>query len=101
MSCAVVKTESKHQAIFPPGIVLPPKTNTLAEGGELNVNLQKVRKADTWTGALQGHNASVDPVTLEGMQKKIMLERFQNEVRGASCLCVYCSGKSELSYVWG
>lgn len=51
-----------------------------AEGGELNVNLQKMKKADTWPGALRGNNASVDPVTLEHMQKKIMLERFQTEV---------------------
>lgn len=39
-----------------------------------------MKKADTWPGALQGSNANVDPVTLEGMQKKIMLERFQSEV---------------------
>lgn len=44
------------------------------------MNLQKMKKADTWPGALWGKNTSVDPVTLEGMQKKIMLERFQAEV---------------------
>ncbi len=48
------------------------------------MNLQKMKKADTWPAALQGRNARVDPITLEGMQKKIMLERFQNEV------CVLC-----------
>lgn len=52
----------------------------LADGGELNVNLQKMKKAETWPSALQGRNTTVDPVTLEGMQKKIMLERFQSEV---------------------
>lgn len=52
-----------------------------ADGGELNVNLQKMKKADTWPAALQGRNTQVDPMTLEGMQKKIMLERFQSEVR--------------------
>lgn len=51
-----------------------------SDGGELNVNLQKMKKAQTWSAALRGSNASVDPLTLEGMQKKIMLERFQNEV---------------------
>lgn len=45
------------------------------------MNLQKMKKADTWPAALQGRNTQVDPMTLEGMQKKIMLERFQNEVR--------------------
>ena len=44
------------------------------------MNLQKMKKADTWPAALQGRDARVDPITLEGMQKKIMLERFQNEV---------------------
>lgn len=44
------------------------------------MNLQKMKKADTWPAALQGGNTRVDPVTLEGMQKKIMLERFQSEV---------------------
>lgn len=56
-----------------------------ADGGELNVNLQKMKKADTWPSALQGRNTRVDPMTLEGMQKKIMLERFQSEV----CVCMY------------
>lgn len=58
-----------------------------SDGRELNVNLQKMKKADTWPAALQGSNTSVDPLTLEGMQKKIMLERFQSEVgvcRGGS-----------------
>lgn len=54
----------------------------VSDGGELNVNLQKMKKADTWPAALQGSNTNVDPLTLEGMQKKIMLERFQSEVRG-------------------
>lgn len=53
-----------------------------SDGGELNVNLQKMKKADTWPAALQGSNTTVDPLTLEGMQKKIMLERFQSEVWG-------------------
>lgn len=51
------------------------------------MNLQKMKKADTWPAALQGRNTRVDPLTLEGMQKKIMLERFQSEVNGrVSCL---------------
>lgn len=44
------------------------------------MNLQKMKKAETWPAALQGRNSRVDPLTLEGMQKKIMLERFQSEV---------------------
>lgn len=58
----------------------------LADGGELNVNLQKMKKAETWPSALQGKNTTVDPITLEGMQKKIMLERFQSEVCISICM---------------
>jgi hypothetical protein len=54
--------------------------NVYAESGEININLQKVEKGSTWDGALQGQGQSVDPMTKESMQKKIMLERFQEEV---------------------
>lgn len=50
------------------------------------MNLQKMKKAETWPAALQGGSARVDPLTLEGMQKKIMLERFQSEV----CMYARC-----------
>jgi hypothetical protein len=54
--------------------------NVSADSGEININLQKVEKGSTWDGALQGQGQSVDPMTKESMQKKIMLERFQEEV---------------------
>ncbi|CAM9689831.1 unnamed protein product, partial [Discosporangium mesarthrocarpum] len=53
----------------------------MMDGEELNVNLQKMKKAETWVGPLAGRE-SVDPATLQGMQKKIMLERFQAENPG-------------------
>ncbi|CAN0396043.1 unnamed protein product, partial [Laminaria digitata] len=62
------------------GPVIVEESYWMMDGGELNVNLQKMKKADTWPAALRGSNTSVDPLTLEGMQKKIMLERFQSEV---------------------
>ncbi|CAM9612748.1 unnamed protein product [Hapterophycus canaliculatus] len=64
------------------GPVVVEESYWMMDGGELNVNLQKMKKADTWPAALQGRNTTVDPVTLEGMQKKIMLERFQSENPG-------------------
>ncbi|CAM9964548.1 unnamed protein product [Ascophyllum nodosum] len=64
------------------GPVIVEESYWMMDGGELNVNLQKMKKAETWPAALQGKNAAVDPATLEGMQKKIMLERFQSENPG-------------------
>ncbi|CAN0106836.1 unnamed protein product, partial [Ectocarpus sp. 8 AP-2014] len=64
------------------GPVVVEESYWMMDGGELNVNLQKMKKADTWPAALQGKNTQVDPMTLEGMQKKIMLERFQSENPG-------------------
>eukprot|EP00903_Cladosiphon_okamuranus_P012348 g11577.t1 len=64
------------------GPVVVEESYWMMEGRELNVNLQKMKKAETWPAALQGRNSKVDPLTLEGMQKKIMLERFQSENPG-------------------
>ncbi|CAM9157576.1 unnamed protein product [Pylaiella littoralis] len=64
------------------GPVVVEESYWMMDGGELNVNLQKMKKAETWPSALQGKNTTVDPITLEGMQKKIMLERFQSENPG-------------------
>ncbi|CAM9738135.1 unnamed protein product, partial [Choristocarpus tenellus] len=61
------------------GPVVVEESYWMMEGGELNVNLQKMKKADTWVSPLKGRGGDVDPVTLQGMQKKIMLERFQTE----------------------
>jgi len=55
----------------------------LDESGELNINLQKMNKAETWVCALKGQQGSkVDPLTHQEIQKKMMLERFQEENPG-------------------
>jgi hypothetical protein len=55
-------------------------TWTLVDG-ELNITLCKMNKGETWTKALSGRDgAEVDPVTKEELRKKMMLERFQEEV---------------------
>jgi hypothetical protein len=50
--------------------------------GELNINLQKMQMGDTWDCALKGRaEAKIDDFTKEEVRKKMMLERFQYEVR--------------------
>lgn len=51
--------------------------------GEININLQKMNKAETWEAALLGREGSVvDPTTKEEMRKQMMLDRFQEEHPG-------------------
>ena len=51
--------------------------------GEININLQKMNKAETWDAALLGREGSiVDPSTKEEMRKQMMLDRFQEEHPG-------------------
>lgn len=49
--------------------------------GEININLQKMNKAEVWDRPLMGRGGEpVDDFTKEEQKKKIMLERFQDEV---------------------
>ena len=51
--------------------------------GEININLQKMTKAEMWESALVGHAGSkIDEFTKEEAKKKLMLERFQEEHPG-------------------
>lgn len=50
--------------------------------GEMIINLQKMNKAEAWNCALQGKSGEeIDEITKEDIKKKLMLERFQEEVR--------------------
>ena len=50
--------------------------------GEININLQKMNKAEAWSSALAGKSGEeVDELTKEDIKKKLMIERFQEEVR--------------------
>ena len=50
--------------------------------GEMVINLQKMNKAEAWNCALRGNaGEEIDEVTKEDIKKKLMLERFQEEVR--------------------
>ena len=50
--------------------------------GEININLQKMNKAEMWECALVGRGgAAIDAFSKEKERRKLMLERFQEEVR--------------------
>jgi hypothetical protein len=51
------------------------------DGNELEISLQKMRKAETWNAAFKGH-ASLNPLEEEEVKKKMTLERFQEEHPG-------------------
>ena len=55
--------------------------SAVVDDGEIEINLQKVKKGETWNSALAGHEA-LDPFTKGEVQKKMMLERFQEENPG-------------------
>ena len=51
--------------------------------GEININLQKMNKAEAWDAALLGRDgAEVDPAAKEEVKRALMLERFQEEHPG-------------------
>lgn len=63
------------------GPVKPDESMWTLVDGEININLQKMNKAEAWDCALQGHaGAEIDSFTKEEVKKKLMLERFQQEV---------------------
>ena len=63
------------------GPVIPDESMWMISDGEININLQKMRKAEAWDRALVGRSGeSLDAFTKEEVRKKLMLERFQEEV---------------------
>lgn len=57
----------------------PQHTHARAEDGELHVTLTKLEAGDPWPAVIKGHE--VDPLTQQKEQQRLMLERFQREVR--------------------
>lgn len=51
------------------------------DDGEVEINLQKMKKALTWDSALKGHG-ELDPLAKTQVQKQMTLERFQEEHPG-------------------
>ena len=63
------------------GPVKPDESMWTLVDGEININLQKMNKAEMWEAALVGHNGQkIDEFTKEEVKKKLMIERFQEEV---------------------
>jgi hypothetical protein len=53
----------------------------LIEDGEIHFTLTKMRKAETWPSVFKGHG-ELDPLAKAEVQKKMLLERFQEEHPG-------------------
>ncbi len=54
---------------------------TMDDGeGEIEINLQKMKKGDTWGCVFENHG-ELNPFAKGEVQKQMMLERFQAEVR--------------------
>lgn len=69
------------------GSVIVGESMWLIDEGEVNINLQKMNKAEAWDCALRGRAGStLDSYTKEEVKKKILLERFQEEVSDGDLL---------------
>eukprot|EP01038_Epipyxis_sp_PR26KG_P007736 gene7736-10511_t len=65
------------------GLIKPDESMWTLSDGEINVNLQKMNKAEAWDCALVGRGGEqIDAFTKEEVKKKLMLERFQEEHPG-------------------
>lgn len=53
----------------------------MIEDDELHIQLQKMYKAEVWSQVCKGHGG-LDAFTKNEVQKKVMLERFQEENPG-------------------
>ncbi len=51
------------------------------EDGELSITLSKAHKAETWPSVFKGHEP-LDAATTADVQKRMLLERFQEENPG-------------------
>jgi hypothetical protein len=64
------------------GMVIVKESMWMIDEGEIIINLQKMAKAEAWDCALKGRTGeTIDPLTKEEVKKKILLERFQEEVK--------------------
>lgn len=57
----------------------PPKKQLCAEDDIMHVTLQKREKGQTWSSPIQGQG-QLDPYTTDQEQRRLMLQRFQEEV---------------------
>jgi len=87
-----VKIKSNHVAVGVKGIkpfidedltnlCVESESLWMIEDDELHIQLQKSLKAEVWGCVFKGHNA-LDPLAKQEVQKKLLLERFQEENPG-------------------
>ena len=60
------------------GVVETSASFWMIEDGELHIQFQKAHKAEMWSAALKGHG-QLDMFSEQEVNKKLMLERFQEE----------------------
>lgn len=63
------------------GMIIDEESTWTLDGQQLEITLQKMRKAETWPAAFKGHS-QLNPVEAEEVKKKLTLERFQQEHPG-------------------
>ena len=68
-----------NQELF--GTVVEDESTWSMDGGEIEISLSKMRKAETWDAAFKGHGA-LNPMERMEVQKRLTLERFQEEHAG-------------------
>lgn len=63
------------------GLIIPGESTWTFTGGEIQIILQKAKKAEAWDCALHGRAGSkIDAHTKEEVKKQLLLQRFQEEV---------------------
>jgi len=87
------QTDPKSVALFSALNMDNGDNNT--EDGEMHITLQKREKGKTWSSPIQGQGI-VDPYAADQEQKRLMLQRFQEEVYSTFCtsfllflLCIF------------
>lgn len=79
---ATTATCLRPPPILPPRPPLPNPPTHPKEDGELTISLTKLQPGEPWPAAIKGHEP--DALTQQQEQQRLMLERFQREVRGAT-----------------
>uniref|UniRef100_A0A7S1F8Y5 CS domain-containing protein n=1 Tax=Noctiluca scintillans TaxID=2966 RepID=A0A7S1F8Y5_NOCSC len=73
------------------GVVETAASFWMIEDGELHIQFQKAHKAEMWSAALKGHG-QLDMFSEQEVNKKLMLERFQEEHPGFDFTSAQFSG---------
>ncbi|KAI9911509.1 hypothetical protein PsorP6_009265 [Peronosclerospora sorghi] len=81
LASSVVVAESYWMLVGRLQAGVPHSFVRVEDAGELNINLQKMKKGFIWPSVFVGHG-EMDPMQQEATKKQMMLERFQEENPG-------------------